>query len=60
MKLELPTAVIALLLVAWLGQVRLYRRMQDEQYIRERTIARYGGAACLFTAIGLFIIQFFC
>ena len=60
MKLELPTAVIVLLLAAWLGQVRLYRGMQGEQYSVERAIAKYGGTACLFTAIALFFIQFFC
>ena len=58
MRLELPTAVIVLLLAAWIGQVRLYRGLQGEQYTRERTIAKYGGAACFFTAIGLFFIQF--
>ena len=58
MKLELPTAVIVLLLAAWLGQVRLYRRMQGEQFALERSIAQYGGTACLFTAIALFLVQF--
>ncbi len=60
MKLELPTAVIVLLLAAWLGQVRLYRGMQGEQFAAERSIAKYGGTACLFTAITLFFIQFIC
>ena len=60
MKPELPTAVIPLLLVAWLGQVRLYRGMQGEEFVRERAIARYGGAACLAAAIGLFFVQFVC
>lgn len=60
MKLELPTAIIVLLLAAWLGQVRLYRGMQGEQYTVERSIAKYGGTACLFTAIALFFIQFVC
>ena len=60
MKLELPTAIIVLLLAAWLGQVRLYRGMQGSQYTVERSIAKYGGTACLFTAIALFFIQFVC
>lgn len=65
MKLELPTAVIILLLAAWLGQVRLYRGMQggyaqSEEFELERAIAKYGGTACLFTAITLFFIQFVC
>ena len=58
MKIELPTAIILLLLAAWLGQVRQYRGMQGEQYATERAIAKYGGTACLFTAIALFFIQF--
>ena len=60
MKIELPTAVILLLLAAWLGQMRLYRGMSGDQYATERAIAKYGGTACLFTAIGLFFIQFVC
>lgn len=60
MKTELPTAVIPLLLAAWLGQVRLYRGMQGDQFVKERAIAKYGGAACLAAAIGLFFVQFVC
>lgn len=60
MKLELPSAIIVLLLAAWLGQVRLYRGMQGEQFAVERSIAKYGGSACLFTALALFFIQFIC
>lgn len=60
MKLELPSAVIVLLVAAWLGQVRLYRAMQGEQYAPERAIAKYGGTACLLTAIALFFVQFVC
>ena len=60
MKTELPAAVIPLLLAAWLGQVRLYRGMRGEEYAKERTIAKYGGAACLAAAIGLFFVQFVC
>ena len=64
MKIELPTAVIVLLVIAWLGQVRLYRGMQnnrfapDDQFAVERAIANFGGTACLCTAIALFFIQF--
>jgi hypothetical protein len=66
MKIELPTAVIILLLAAWVGQVRLYRGMQGGSFAQgdpfelERAIAKYGGTACLFTAITLFFIQFIC
>lgn len=66
MKVELPTSVIILLLAAWLGQVRLYRGMQwsnyahDDRFEVEKAIAKYGGTACLFTAITLFFIQFIC
>ena len=60
MKLELPKAIIVLLIAAWLGQVRLYRGMRGDQFSVERSIVKYGGAACLFTAIALFFIQFVC
>lgn len=59
MKLELPSAGIVLLAAAWLGQVRLYRGMQGEEFATERAIAKYSGTACLFMAVALFFVQFF-
>lgn len=58
MKQGVPTVVIPLLLAAWLGQMRLYRGMNGEEYRRERAVAAYGGTACLMAAIALFFTGF--
>jgi hypothetical protein len=59
MSLPIPTVMIALLLIAWLAQMRLCANMDEQDYHRERLITRYGGLACLIAALAITVVKFF-
>ena len=59
LQLDIPNVMIPLLLISWLGQVRLCRGWEGEEYRREKKVAQYGGLACLAAAAGVAVLNFF-
>lgn len=56
---RIPVMLIPLLLIAWLGQMRLCANMEGQDYARERALTKFSGLGCLLAAAGITALKFF-